>query len=189
MGGASRSIYKALMTCMMIMPFLSRLLIFKTYKMLDCWHHPGTWNGILWSKESHTLLLKCFMVFPTCIEMIEGASDSIYKSLMAYMVPFLPKLSLKLHTKCQILDTLSAGGCVILWHKGRHPLLVKCFVTFYRCIMKKDGAFNSIYGPLVVHTVPFLPRMILKLRTKCQIWSTLSAYGMGYCTLNGDIHC
>ena len=116
MGGASKSIYKPLMTCMMIMlPFLSRLLIFKTYKMLDCWHHPGTWNGILWSKESHTLLLKCFMIFLTCIEMMEGASDSIYKSLMAYMVPFLPKLSLKLHTKeCKILDTLSAGVCVIL---------------------------------------------------------------------------
>ena len=42
-----------------------------------------TWKGILCHKERHTLLLSRFITFLWCIKMIQGASGSISKLLMA----------------------------------------------------------------------------------------------------------
>lgn len=38
---------------------------------------------------------------------------------------------------------------------------------------------DSIYKPIVVHAMSFLPRSTLKLQSKCQIWGTLSSQGVG----------
>ena len=49
----------------------------------------------------------------------------------------------------------------MLCSKERYPLLLKCFMTFIRCMRKTGGAPASICRTLLVHTVSFLPRMTL----------------------------
>ena len=80
-------------------------------------------------------------------------------------------------------------GIGMMCYKERHLLLLKCFITFLRCIRKNGGAFDSIYKPLIVHTVSFISRLTLKLHTKWQIWDTLSAWKMGQYTTRRCIHC
>jgi len=48
------------------------------------------------------------ITFLRCISRIWGASDSIHEPLVVQTVSFPPRLTLKLYTKCKILDTLSA---------------------------------------------------------------------------------
>ena len=48
---------------------------------------------------------------------------------------------------------------------------------------------DSIYKPIVVHAMSFLPRSTLKLQSKCQIWGTLSSWEMGCWATKCDIHC
>ena len=64
---------------------------------------------------------------------------------------------------CKMPDfsTLSALGKRMLCSKERYPLLLKCFITFIRCMRKTGGAPDSICRTLLVHTVSFLPRMTL----------------------------
>ena len=72
--------------------------------------------------------------------------------------------------------------------QGATYIAVKWLTTFLRCISKVGGAFDIIYKPLIVHTVPFLSKLALKLSTKYQIWVTLSAQEMGYYATRGDTH-
>ena len=65
-------------------------------------------NGMLCYKARHPMPMKCFIPFPTCIHNEEGASDSLYKSLIVHMVSFLSRVTLKLHTKYHIWGALSA---------------------------------------------------------------------------------
>ena len=67
-------------------------------------------HGTLYFKERHPLLLEYFVTFLKYIIMvIGGASTSINKLLLVNIVPFSPRLALRLHRKSyQILVTLSA---------------------------------------------------------------------------------
>ena len=73
----------------------------------------STGNGITRNNERHPLLLGCFIALLTCILMIRGALDSIYKTLMVQNVSFIPKINLNFHAKCKLLGTLAAQemGC------------------------------------------------------------------------------
>ena len=58
--------------------------------------HPfSTGKGMLCCKETHTLMLECFITFLRCIWMLTGSSGSIYKHRMAKSVLFLPKTTIK----------------------------------------------------------------------------------------------
>ena len=76
-----------------------------------------------------------------------------------------------------------------LCYKERYPLLMKCFITFLRCIKMAERASDSIYEPLMVHNVSFLPTTFLKFYTKFQFSGNLSANRMWCCTTRRDIHC
>ena len=52
-----------------------------------------------------------------------------------------------------------------------------------------ERASDSIYEPLMVHNVPFLPTTNLKFHAKFQFSGTLSAEGMWCCPKRRDIHC
>ena len=54
-------------------------------------------------------------------------------------------------------------GNMTLWCMERHPLLMKCFKTFFRCIRKVGRASNTILQPLMGHIMPFQLRLTLKL--------------------------
>ena len=61
----------------------------------------------------------------------------------------------------------------ILCCNYKHPLLLKCYIVFLRCIRIIGWASNSIYKPLMVHTVSFLPKTNFKFHAKYQILGTL----------------
>ena len=65
-------------------------------------------NGIIFYKERQQLLMECSIAFLEYIREMGRAPGSIYEPLAIYRVPFLPRSTLKLHTKYQILGTLSA---------------------------------------------------------------------------------
>ena len=66
------------------------------------------------SGKQYSLLLDCFMALLSCVRKAEGASNSIYDPLMVHTILFPSKLTLKLHTKYQILGKypISAGNGV-----------------------------------------------------------------------------
>ena len=78
-------------------------------KISDFGHPLHKENRILCCKESHPLLLECFITFHRYIWIAREASGIIYKQVMVYTVSFLPKTTLKFHAKYQILGTLSTG--------------------------------------------------------------------------------
>ena len=78
----------------------------------------------------------------------------------------------------------------MLCYNERYPLLLGCFISLLIWIRKLTGASASIYKPLMVHIMSFLPRSFLKLRTKkCKILGTLSAQEVRCCIARSDIHC
>ena len=88
-------------------------------KMLDFGYPFSTGNQIQYCKERHLLLMGCFI---TCLQFtmkMGGASHSICKSFIVHIMQFQMTLTLKMHTKYQILDTLlSSTGNGLMYYKG-----------------------------------------------------------------------
>ena len=56
---------------------------------------------------------------------------------------------------------------------------MKCFITFLRCLEIVEGAFGSIYEPLLVHNVSFLPTTNLNIYATFEFsGNTFPAKGM-----------
>ena len=77
-------------------------------KMLDLVYPLRMANGMLCYEGRQPLLLKCFIFFLRCISTVRGAFNIINKPPLDHIMSFLPRGALKLHTKCQILVTISA---------------------------------------------------------------------------------
>ena len=73
--------------------------------------------------------------------------------------------------------------------KERHPLLLKCFITFFGCIRMAVQASGSIYKPIMFHRVLFMPKTALQFDTKYQIMGTLPAQEIACCTARRYIYC
>ena len=80
-------------------------------------------------------------------------------------MPLLLRSTLKLCTKCQIWGTLPAQERGDIHNKDMYLLLMKCFITFLTYVKMMERAFDSIYEPLMVHNVLFLPMINLKFHT------------------------
>ena len=102
-------------------------------------------------KERHSLLLKYLITFLRYVRMIQGASDRILKPRMVHTVSFLPKITLKFRQNI----SFGAPSLHRKWENGmlcckeKQPLLLKCFITFLRCIRMIVTASGSIYEPLM----------------------------------------
>ena len=92
-------------------------------------------------------------------------------------------------SKCQILGTLSGrerGWCATIrnihcWWSVPHLHWV------YNDFLRR---FAHIFPRhLMVHTVSFLPRLILKLHIKCRMLGTLFSQTTGWCAARKSIHC
>ena len=73
-----------------------------SHKILNFGDAPSTESRILCCHNRYTLLLKCLETFIGCIIRIRGATHSIYKPQLVCTMSFLPRLTLKIHTKHQI---------------------------------------------------------------------------------------
>ena len=65
-------------------------------------------------------------------------------------------------------------------YKERHPLLLKCFITFLRYTMMVQRAPDRIYSPHMIHTESFLPKITHKVGS-CK----MSAFGHPLCMGDG----
>ena len=142
-------------------------------KMLDFRYPLSTKYGVRCCNERHPLLLKYFINFLRCIWMAGQASNSICRPIMVHRVSFMPKTTLKFHTKFQIWGTHPSTGNGMLYCKEIHLLLLECFITFLRYIGMIGLASDSINETLVIHTISFLPNTALKFQAKYQILRTM----------------
>ena len=86
------------------------------------------------------MLLKGFLSFLRFVRQCKEASEYIYTPLMVHIIPFLQRLTLELHTKTPDLKyPLRTGNGILHWNEI-HPLLLKCFITFIRCMVRFRGS-------------------------------------------------
>ena len=128
-------------------------------------------NVMLCYKERHPLLLDYFIPFLNWIRMVGRATSSLYESLMVHNMSFLPISNIKFHVTVRFnFEYPLSTGNVLLCCKERYSLLMKCFITFLRCMKMVERASDSIYEPLKVHIlVLFLPITNLKFHAKSSL--------------------
>ena len=142
-------------------------------------------------KERHPLLLDCFIPFLKYIRVVGRATGSIDESLMVHnMSAFLPITNIKFHANLRFwAPSQHRTGTVLLCYRERYLLLIKCFITFLRCVKMAERASGIIYEPIMVHNVSFLPTTNLKFHAKFQFSGTLPAKGIWCLATRRDIHC
>ena len=82
------------------------------------------------------------------------------------------------HCKISNFGHPPSTGNVMLRCKEIHPLLLGCFITFFRCIGRFTQDSDSIYQHHMVKYVSFLPKTTLNFHAKYQNQGTLSALKM-----------
>ena len=113
--------------------------------MLDLGYPLCMGNGMLCYDERHPLLMKCFITFLRCISKAGRAYGIITLPLIVHTLLFLSRSNLKLHTKYQILGTVSISTeSGMLWCQDRHPLLLKYLTIFSPCM--RNASFQVVYG-------------------------------------------
>ena len=140
------------------------------FTMPDLGYPPRMGNWVICYEERQPLLLKWSFHFLRCTRKRRGTSESIYKPLIVNTVSFLLWSTLKFHTIYQILGYHIITGDGMLCYMERHPLLLKCLITFIRYIRKVGQASDNIYKPLIVHIVLFSLRLTLNLHTNTIFW-------------------
>ena len=83
-----------------------------------------------------------------CIRQIGDAFDTISLPPKGHTVQFPAKVSSQfVHKMPDFWYPLSMTNEILYYNEG-HPLLMKCFKTFLRCIMQMGDASGSIALPL-----------------------------------------
>ena len=85
---------------------------------------------------------------------------------MAHIVSFLPNVDSQLVQKMQELKYPLSTGNDMLCYDERHTILLDCVMIFIVCVRKVGGASDSIYKPLMVHTMSLLPNVAFQLTHK-----------------------
>ena len=117
---------------------------------------------------SHSLLLKYFMTYLSCMRRIRWASDRIYRPHVAHIVPFLPNVDSQLEYKITDFGHPLSTGYWMQHCKERPPLQLNCFRAIYMYIRRLGWPSNSIYKPLMDCTMPFLSDIDYQLVHKIQ---------------------
>ena len=117
--------------------------------------HLSEVNGMIYCNKRHPLLMKCFITFLGCIRQMGGASGIIICQFQLPMERFPLRLTLKIVHKMIDFEYPLPTENGMLYYKERHPLLLKCFTSFFRCIMQMGGAPDSNYQSCVGLTVSF----------------------------------
>ena len=130
----------------------------------------GRWYIVVqWEIFIATWLLQNFLQW---IIIVREASYSIHRVSRFHIIVFLQKAHLKIHAIYQILDTLSAQN-MMRWYKERYQLLLGYFTTFCTYLRMIREASSSIYKPLMVHTMSFLPKTNPKFHAMYPIFDNI----------------
>ena len=139
-------------------------------------------------KERHPLLLECLITLPSHIRMIGRASVSIYKCCHGQHRVISAKNDSQISCKMSDFGHPLCAGNNMMCCKERHPLLLECFIPFFRGIRMIRKASGSIYKPVMVNSVPLLTKATLKFHVKYQLLGPLSEQEMGCCDAMRDIY-
>ena len=121
------------------------------HKMPDLGYPFRTTNGMLYCKKKQPWLLECFKTVPRYIRQKGGASDSINQ--------------LHILSHCVIFCLGRLSNCtqnVRFGVPSQNGMLLECVITILWCRRQMGGVSDSIYQPLMGHTVPFPPTPSLK---------------------------
>ena len=126
-------------------------------------------------QERHTLLLKCSKAFFRCIRLVLWASLCIFLPLMGLINTFSTKVdSQNAHKMRNFKYPLSTENGMFFYNE-RHPLLVRCFQTFLKCMRQMVGASLCILLPLMDLTDLYVPpRLTTKLHKIPDVGCALS---------------
>ena len=147
-------------------------------------------NGMMCCNERYKLLLEYFITFPTHVRMLERVSNSIYKACHGQHCVVATKNYTQNSFKSSDFGlTLRTGNGMLYYNEG-YSLLLKCSITFIRCIRFIGRDSDSIYKPAVANTVLFLlPTTTLKFHEQYQLLGCLSSAETGYWATRRDSHC
>ena len=147
-------------------------------------------NGMMYCKDMCQLLLRWSKRFFRCIRWIWWASGSICKPLMGHTVLFLTEIdSQNSHKMSDLGYPLSTSKwCDML--QGETSIAAEVYHIFPWIYYLEGGASDSIFEPLIVHTItmPFLYGLSNYIQTDCQIWGSLSTQESGRYTVRRSIH-
>ena len=115
-------------------------------------------NGMLYCWETRPLLMGCFNTFIWCISQMGGACCSVCLPIIGLNVTFSKKInsrSMCTQNSSTRVWIPSQNGKQVMQYNERHILLLECFITVLWCMRQMRGAFDSIYLPIMCHTVSF----------------------------------
>ena len=144
----------------------------------------STEKWMIFYNERRPLLMKCFKTFLRCMQQMGGASLCVLRPLMGLIELCSTKVDLINCTKYQMLGTPSQ------YQNGLFSMTIDihCLWSVSKSSLDTRGRWEklllaSVYQ-LLVPSSHFLPRLALKLHTKCHISDTLSVQKMYYGILN-----
>ena len=96
------------------------------HKMRDFQYPLSTENRMLYNKERHSLLMKCFKPFLRYMRQVKEAPDSVVMSFMGLDVPFLTPVNSQIGHKLPESSYPLSMANGMMYHNERHPLFMKC---------------------------------------------------------------
>ena len=145
------------------------------HKMPNFKYPLSTENGVSFYNERHPLLMRCFQTFLKCMRQMRGASLCIFLPFMGLAELSFTKVGYQIaqNTRWWVRPLSNRMGC----HSKRgdiHCLWSVSELSWDTWHRWDELLVESVYQ-LLVPLGSFLPRLALKLHTKCHISDTLSA--------------
>ena len=133
--------------------------------------------------------MKCVKHILSRMRLNRGALDSIGISIIGPIEPFSTKVGSHIVSKMLHFGYNLSTENGMLNCKDRHPLLMKCFKTFLRCIKQMGGASLCIFQTIMGLTEPFSIKVDSRITDKVQDLGILSVWKIGCWTARRGIHC
>ena len=134
------------------------------------------------------MLIRWFKSILRCMELMGGARDNICLSITGPTEPVSIKVGSQIACKIPHFGYPLSTQNGMLNCKERHPLLMKCFKTFLRCIKQMGGASFCIFQTIMGLTEPFSIKVDSRITDKVQDLGILSVWKIGCWAASRDIH-
>ena len=114
----------------------------------------GRWVAVPQGKTF--IAYEVLQILQICIMQIGGAFGRIYHTLVGLNVSFSMAIHFQNAHKMRDFQYPLIAENGMMYHKERHPLLMKCFKTFIRCMRQVKEAHASIRTSFMGLDMPFL---------------------------------
>ena len=140
-------------------------------------------------QERHPLLLECSKTFFKCIKLMVWASLCIFLPLVGLTETFPTKVdSQNAHKMPNLKYPLSKENGVSFYNE-RHPLLMRCFQTFLKCMRQMVGASLCILLPFMGLTELCSAKVDYQIAQNTRCWVHPHSTKMACHSKRRGIHC